>query len=268
MDFTFAAALLIAARRPPLGLITGQAPASADVASIRPDSAVTRHRTAKVDGIDIFYREAGPADAPVVVLLHGFPTSSHMFRNLIPALADRYRVIAPDYPGFGQSAMPDARRVRLQLRELRRADRRFAEPARRDALRALCAWITARRSATGWRSSIPSASRALIVQNGNAYEEGLQEFWKPIKAYWADRIQEHREAMRAGLTLEATKLQYVDGVRDVVAHRSRQLGARSGAARPARQRRDPARPVQGLRHQRRALSAVPGRSSARASRRR
>ncbi len=73
----------------------------------RPDSAVTRHRTAKIDGIDIFYREAGPADAPVIVLLHGFPTSSRMFRNLIPALSDRYRVIAPDYPGFGQSAVPD-----------------------------------------------------------------------------------------------------------------------------------------------------------------
>ena len=105
------------ARRRPRGSLRGQ--------------RATRHRRVEIDGVEIFYREAGPPDAPVVVLLHGFPTSSHMFRNLIPALADRYRVIAPDYPGFGQSAMPSREDLRLQLRQVRRTDRRPARPAGR-----------------------------------------------------------------------------------------------------------------------------------------
>ena len=123
-----------------LGLTAGsaQAPASADVTSIRPDSAVTRHRTAKIDGVEIFYREAGPADAPVVLLLHGFPTSSHMFRNLIPLLADRYRVIAPDYPGFGQSASADRATSTYTLREVRRhGGRTYSTQLGADALRAV-----------------------------------------------------------------------------------------------------------------------------------
>ncbi len=103
------------------------APAVAEPAQTRPDSAVTRHRVVKVDGIDIFYREAGPADAPVVVLLHGFPTSSRMFRNLIPQLSDRYRVIAPDYPAFGQSAMPARAALHLHVCEIRRPGRRPAD---------------------------------------------------------------------------------------------------------------------------------------------
>ena len=127
------------------GLATG---ARADMTAPVP---TVHYRTAKIDGIDIFYREAGPADAPVVVLLHGFPTSSHMFRNLIPLLADRYRVIAPDYPGFGQSAMPDHSDVRLHLRPLRRHHRRPARPARRHALRDLRHGLRRARSATGSR---------------------------------------------------------------------------------------------------------------------
>lgn len=205
--------LLIAAGASALGLVTGQAPASADVAAIRPDSAVTRHRTAKIDGIDIFYREAGPVDAPVVVLLHGFPTSSRMFRNLIPALSDRYRVIAPDYPAFGQSAMPA------------RKDFTYSFAKFADLTDGLLNHLGAKRYAlyvmdygapVGYRLALkhPERVSALIVQNGNAYEEGLRDFWTPIKAYWADP-DKNRDKMRKGLTPEATKSQYVDGVRDV-----------------------------------------------------
>jgi len=173
----------------------------------------THYRTATVEGIQIFYREAGPADGPMVVLLHGFPTSSHMYRNLIPALADRYHVIAPDYPGFGQSAVPDRKTFQYSFA-------RFAE-----LMDALLSQLGAQRYAlyvqdygapVGYRLALrhPQRITALVVQNGNAYEEGLREFWKPLKAYWADGSQVHREALHAGLTLEATKSQYLDGVRD------------------------------------------------------
>jgi pimeloyl-ACP methyl ester carboxylesterase len=173
----------------------------------------THYRTAKVDGVGIFYREAGPADAPVVVLLHGFPTSSHMYRNLIPALADRYHVIAPDYPGFGQSDVPDRRTFNYTFA-------RYAE-----LIDALLTQVGAQRYAlyvqdygapVGYRLALrhPERITALVVQNGNAYEEGLKDFWKPIKAYWADGSQAHRDALRAALTLQATKSQYLDGVRD------------------------------------------------------
>jgi pimeloyl-ACP methyl ester carboxylesterase len=179
----------------------------------RADSAVTRHRTAVVDGIDIFYREAGAADAPVLLLLHGFPTSSHMFRNLIPALAQRYRVIAPDYPAFGQSAAPDRRTFSYSFA-------RYAELV--DALLQQLAidryalYVQDYGAPVGFRLALrhPERVTALIVQNGNAYEEGLKEFWTPIKAYWADGSHAHRTALRAGLTLAATKSQYLDGVRD------------------------------------------------------
>jgi pimeloyl-ACP methyl ester carboxylesterase len=174
---------------------------------------VTRHRTTKVDGVDIFYREAGPAGAPVVVLLHGFPTSSHMFRNLIPALADRYHVIAPDYPGFGQSGTPDRREFSYTFA-------RFAELV--DGLlqqldaRSYALYVQDYGAPVGYRLALrhPERVTALIVQNGNAYEEGLKAFWDPIRAYWADGSTANRQALRAGLTPAATKSQYVNGVRD------------------------------------------------------
>jgi pimeloyl-ACP methyl ester carboxylesterase len=192
-------------------LTTGAAPPG--VAEARADSAATRYRTATVDGIDIFYREAGAADAPAIVLLHGFPTSSHMFRNLIPALAPRYRVIAPDYPAFGQSGTPDRRTFTYSFA-------RFAELT--DALlnqlgvERYALYVQDYGAPVGYRLALrhPERVRALVIQNGNAYEEGLREFWNPIKAYWADGSSVHREALRAGLTLAATKAQYLDGVRD------------------------------------------------------
>jgi pimeloyl-ACP methyl ester carboxylesterase len=194
------------------------APVAADSAPVETpasgiDSVVTHHRTTRVDGVDIFYREAGPKAAPVVVLLHGFPTSSRMYRNLIPALASRYHVIAPDYPGFGQSGVPD--RTRFEYRFAR-----FAEVID-GLLNQLGAdhyalYVQDYGAPVGYRLALkhPERVSALIVQNGNAYDEGLGNFWKPLKAYWAGGSKAQREALRAGLTLAATKSQYLQGVRD------------------------------------------------------
>jgi pimeloyl-ACP methyl ester carboxylesterase len=175
---------------------------------------VTHHRTANISSVNIFYREAGPTDAPVVLLLHGFPTSSHMFRNLIPALADRYHVIAPDYPGFGQSDMPDRATFAYTFD-------RFAELV--DGLldqlgvTRYAMYVMDYGAPVGWRLALkhPERVTGLIVQNGNAYEEGLKEFWDPIKAYWADASDAHRQALKGLFTLETTKFQYTDGVADV-----------------------------------------------------
>jgi pimeloyl-ACP methyl ester carboxylesterase len=179
----------------------------------RTEASVTRHRVAKVAGVDVFYREAGQRDAPVVVLLHGFPTSSHMFRNLIPLLAKRYHVIAPDYPAFGQSGAPARAGFPYTFAK-------FAE-----LVDGLLAQLGATRYAlyvqdygapVGYRLALrhPERISALIVQNGNAYTEGLRDFWQPIKAYWANPSAANRSALRAGLTLQATRSQYLDGVRD------------------------------------------------------
>jgi pimeloyl-ACP methyl ester carboxylesterase len=200
-----------------LSLVSGSwlpAQPSATAAPSSPGSPVVHHRVAIVEGTSIFYREAGPADAPVVVLLHGFPTSSHMYRNLIPALADRYRVIAPDYPGFGQSAVPDRATFEYSFDRFARLMGGLLGQlgATRYAL-----YVQDYGAPVGYRLALanPGAITALVVQNGNAYDEGLREFWNPIKAYWASGSTADREALRAGLTLEATKGQYVGGVRDV-----------------------------------------------------
>ena len=179
-----------------------------------PAAPVTHHRTAKVDGLDIFYREAGPHDVPVILLLHGFPTSSNMFRNLIPALADRYRVLAPDYPGFGQSEMPDRTTFAYTFD-------RFAEIV--DALldqlgiTRFAMYVMDYGAPVGWRLALkhPERVTGLIVQNGNAYDAGLKEFWDPIKAYWEDGSDAHRQALRNLVAPETTKFQYTDGVADV-----------------------------------------------------
>lgn len=174
---------------------------------------VTHHRTAKVGGVDIFYREAGDRSAPSIVLLHGFPTSSRMYRNLIPKLAGRYHVIAPDYPGFGQSGTP----ARQQF-EYRFA--RFAEVMDELLVQLgvgrYALYVQDYGAPVGYRLALrhPERVTALVVQNGNAYTEGLREFWNPLKAYWADGSSAHRDALRAGLTLDATKSQYLGGVSD------------------------------------------------------
>ncbi|MBO9708065.1 MAG: alpha/beta hydrolase [Caulobacter sp.] len=174
---------------------------------------VVHNRTTTINGLEIFYREAGAADAPVVVLLHGFPTSSHMYRNLIPALADRYHVIAPDYPGFGLSAMPS------------REDFTYSFAAYADIVDALLEQLGAKRYAlyvmdygapTGYRLALkhPERIAGIVTQNGNAYEDGLSPFWDQIKAYWAANSAETREALRYLMSLDVTKFQYLDGVKD------------------------------------------------------
>jgi pimeloyl-ACP methyl ester carboxylesterase len=168
----------------------------------------------KINGTDIFYREAGPANAPVVLLLHGFPTSSHMFRNLIPLLADRYHVIAPDYPGFGQSAAPDHRSFRYTFAN-------FAELIdglmTQKRLNRYALYVMDYGAPVGYRLALkhPERVSALIVQNGNAYEEGLGLFWDPIKAYWRADTPANRRALEKLMTLETTKFQYTDGMSDL-----------------------------------------------------
>jgi pimeloyl-ACP methyl ester carboxylesterase len=175
---------------------------------------VTYHRTKTINGVKIFYREAGPVDAPVVLLLHGFPTSSHMFRNLIPELANRYHVIAPDYPGYGQSDMPDRAKFSYTFD-------RFGELV--DGLldqlgiKRYAMYVMDYGAPVGWRLALkhPDRITALIVQNGNAYDEGLKEFWDPIKRYWSDNSEANRKALYVLVTPEITKFQYTDGVADI-----------------------------------------------------
>ena len=175
--------------------------------------AVTHHRTAQVDGVNLFYREAGPKDAPVVLLLHGFPTSSHMFRNLIPYLADSYHLIAPDYPGYGESDAPDRANFAYTFD-------RYGELV--DGLldqlgvTKYALYVMDYGAPVGWRLALkhPDNITGLIVQNGNAYEEGLKGFWDPIKTYWNDATDANRKALLKLFTLETTKFQYTDGVSD------------------------------------------------------
>jgi pimeloyl-ACP methyl ester carboxylesterase len=172
------------------------------------------YHTDKVDGVDIFYREAGPANAPVVVLLHGFPTSSHMFRNLMPLLADSYHVIAPDYPGFGGSAAPDHTKFTYSFAHY--ADLMDGLLQQHHATR-YALYVMDYGAPVGYRLALkhPERITALVVQNGNAYTEGLKAFWDPIKAYWADGSQAHREALSFLVAPATTKFQYTDGVTDI-----------------------------------------------------
>ncbi|MCA1474192.1 alpha/beta fold hydrolase [Bradyrhizobium sp. NBAIM08] len=172
------------------------------------------YRSKTIDGINMFYREAGPSNAPVVLLLHGFPTSSHMFRNLIPLLADRYRVIAPDYPGFGESDAPDHKKFEYTFGHFADMVNTLLEQL---GAPTYTMYVMDYGAPVGYRLALkhPERVSALIVQNGNAYEEGLREFWNPIKAYWADNSEKNREALAGLVKLETTKFQYTDGVKDL-----------------------------------------------------
>ena len=172
-----------------------------------------RYKTIRLNELDIFYREAGPQNAPTLLLLHGFPTSSNMFRNLIPRLATTFHVVAPDYPGFGQSSMPSHRDFAYTFENLTNIVEQLVEKL---GLSNYSLYVMDYGAPVGYRLALrhPDRVRALIVQNGNAYDEGLREFWDPIKKYWKDPKTENREAIRFLVDAKSTRWQYENGVTD------------------------------------------------------
>ncbi len=172
----------------------------------------TLHKTVEVDGLAIFYREAGPMDAPVILLLHGFPTSSHMFRNLIPQLSDRFHVVAPDYPGFENSSMPTVGEFQYTFENLAIFIEKFTNKV---GLNSYSLYMMDYGAPVGFRLAVhhPERVEALIIPKGNAYEEGLRDFWKPLRAYWKERTIENAEPLKEFLNIGATKWQYTHGVR-------------------------------------------------------
>ena len=168
--------------------------------------------TVEADGVRVFYREAGPADAPVLLLLHGYPASSHMFRELIPRMATSYRVIAPDLPGFGFTTVPAERNYKYSFDALARTAEAFVEAL---GLKKYALYIFDYGAPVGLRLAVarPERVTAIVSQNGNAYEEGLGDAWDPIRRYWATPSTENRETLRREvLTLEGTRWQYTHGV--------------------------------------------------------
>jgi pimeloyl-ACP methyl ester carboxylesterase len=173
---------------------------------------VTSVHKIEADGVNVFYREAGDPGAPVVLLLHGFPTSSFMFRELIPRLADKFRVIAPDLPGFGFTEVPENRKYTYSFDALARTIEAFTEAL---GLNRYAIYVFDYGAPTGLRLAMahPERISAIISQNGNAYEEGLGDAWAPIRKYWADPTAENREVIGKNiLTLEGTRWQYTHGV--------------------------------------------------------
>ncbi|MHC4830207.1 MAG: alpha/beta fold hydrolase [Planctomycetota bacterium] len=181
-----------------------------------PPAPATLHRSVEIDGLDIFYREAGSPENPTVLLLHGFPTSSHMFRNLIPQLASEYHVVAPDYPGFGNSSMPAVEAFDYSFDKLADVVEAFTEKL---GLESYTIYLMDYGAPVGFRLATrhPERVEGLVIQNGNAYDEGLREFWEPIKAYWNEKSTKNADALRSLLTIDATKWQYTHGTRNVEA---------------------------------------------------
>jgi pimeloyl-ACP methyl ester carboxylesterase len=177
----------------------------------------TIHRV-QADGVTVFYREAGPAEAPVLLLLHGFPTSSFQFRELMPRLAGPYRVIAPDLPGFGFTEVPEQRRYRYSFDALAHTLLAFTEAL---GLERYALYVFDYGAPTGFRLALarPERVTAIISQNGNAYEEGLGDAWAPIRRYWSEPSAAHREALRQALTPEGIRHEYSRGISnpDVIA---------------------------------------------------
>jgi pimeloyl-ACP methyl ester carboxylesterase len=176
-----------------------------------PNIPLTSHHRIEADGVHVFYREAGPADAPVILLLHGFPTSSFQYRELIPRLADRYRVIAPDLPGFGFTEVPAERDYKYTFDALAKTIFAFTQTLK---LTRYAMYVFDYGAPTGFRLALmaPECVTAIVSQNGNAYEEGLGDAWQPIQRYWREPTPEHRNAIRAGLTLEGMRHEYSVGI--------------------------------------------------------
>ena len=171
----------------------------------------TSFRRVEADGVSVFYREAGPADAPVVLLLHGFPTSSFQYRELVPRLADKYRVIAPDLPGFGFTEVPVRRNYKYTFDNLAKTIEAFTDVLH---LQRYSLYVFDYGAPTGLRLAMarPERITAIVSQNGNAYEQGLGDAWAPIRAYWENPSKENREALRKALGPEGLRAQYVIGV--------------------------------------------------------
>lgn len=185
--------------------------------AIQNERAVSYH-TVVIDGVKVFYREAGPKNAPTVLLLHGFPTSSHMFRNLIPQLADRYHVIAPDYPGYGQSDQPAMDKFSYSFDNLAAVVDKLTTKI---GLSNYALYVQDYGAPIGYRlaAAHPEKISAIVVQNGNAYQEGIDNpFWEPIKAYWKDKTEANAAKLRPLLEIGATKWQYTEGFRDPARH--------------------------------------------------
>jgi pimeloyl-ACP methyl ester carboxylesterase len=172
-----------------------------------------RYRAAEVHGLKISYREAGPTDAPTLLLMHGFPTAGHMFRDLIPLLDDRFHLVAPDLPGFGQSDMPSRQTFKYTFENLAETIDHFIDNI---GLKRFAIYIFDYGAPVGLRIALkhPDRITAIVSQNGNAYVEGLSEGWNPIRKYWEDPSQANRDALRGFLKPETTVMQYTHGVSD------------------------------------------------------
>ena len=168
------------------------------------------HRV-EADGVNVFYREAGPSDAPAVLLLHGFPTSSFQYRELIPRLADKYRVIAPDLPGFGFTEVPEKRRYQYTFDALARTIEAFTDALQ---LKRYALYVFDYGAPTGFRLAMarPERVTAIVSQNGNAYEEGLGGAWAAVRRYWSEPTSENRETIRKVLNLEGMRHEYSSGI--------------------------------------------------------
>ncbi|MBI2774942.1 alpha/beta hydrolase [Candidatus Dependentiae bacterium] len=172
------------------------------------------YHTKKIDGLDIFYREAGNPEKPTIVLLHGFPTSSHMFRNLIPLLSKNFHLIAPDYPGYGNSSMPLVTNFNYTFDNLANIVNTLLESLN---IKKYILYVMDYGAPVGYRIAVnhPERVQGLIVQNGNAYEEGLKGFWDPFRAYWKNKNNENAKPLLDLLTLKTTKFQYTEGVKNL-----------------------------------------------------
>lgn len=198
-----------------LGLLFALLNIPASAADNRPTVAVTQtlHKTIDIDGVNIYYREAGPVNAPTILLLHGFPTSSHMFRELIPALSDRYHLIAPDYPGFGNSDQPAMDKFDYSFDNLANVMEKLVAKL---GVKKYSVYLMDYGAPIGFRLAAknPEQVSSLIVQNGNAYTEGLREFWNPIRTYWKNQTVENAKPLANFISPEGVKWQYTHGVRN------------------------------------------------------